>query len=272
MFYKSGILMKSDVFAKFNGVRHGFSTREGGISTLPHTSSLNLGKKLGDDNETVFGNTDIFAHALTDGALGGECAVIASQVHSAKVCVITRDDCGEGFFSPSEECDGFVTDSAGVIPIIRTADCVPILLCGEKADGSPVVGAVHAGWHGTVDGIAGEAVRLMSALGCVRDTVCAAVGAHIGYCCYEVGEDFYASVAELRGEDFAKRHITVPVGGHKYHADLTSMNLEILCEAGIGRERIDISPDCTMCLPDIYYSHRAGGGRRGVMGAGIVII
>ncbi len=272
MFFQDGILRKSSLFDVFTRVCHGFSAREGGVSTLSHTATLNLAKNLGDDDETVVKNTEIFARALSGGTYGVESVVMASQIHSAKVRILTRENCGEGgIFPPGEPCDGFVTDERGVMPIVRTADCVPILLCGVKKDGAPVIGAVHAGWRGTVSGIAAEAVRAMISLGCGVTTIRAAIGAHIGYCCYEVGEDFYETVRGLCGADFAARHVTIPTGETKHHANLTSMNLEILADAGVMPENIDASEDCTMCLCGTYYSHRATGGRRGVMGAGIVI-
>ena len=112
----------------------------------------------------------------------------------------------------------------------------------------------------------------MLSLGCVRESVRAAIGPHISFCCYEVCEDFVQSVADIRGHEFALRHIRKIDGNKKPHADLTSMNVEILSDAGVSADRIDVHPNCTMCMPDKYYSHRASGGKRGVMGGGICII
>lgn len=272
MYYRHNIFSRSS-FLDIPSVRHGFSSRIGGVSTLPHTASLNLSCGLGDDDRTVFQNLDIFARSLSDGVYSGGKTVTAHQIHSAKVRILTPGNAGEGFCIPrGEDCDGFVTDQPGTIPIIRVADCVPILLAGVKADSSPVVSAVHAGWRGTVSGIASEAVRLMVYLGCVRDSIRAAIGPHIGFCCYEVGEDFVSSVTDMCGSEFVRRHIRKESGMEKPHADLTSMNLEIMADSGIPAEHTDIHPDCTMCHPDLYYSHRASGGKRGVMGGGICII
>jgi len=272
MFYRNGIFSCSSLF-DIPGTAHGFSSRTGGVSSLPHTASLNLSCGLGDDDETVFANLDIFARSLSDGVYSGANTVTAHQIHSAKVRVLTAANAGEGCSIPrGEDCDGFVTDQPGILPIVRVADCVPILLAGVKSDNSPVISAVHAGWKGTVSGISAEAVRLMLSLGCATESIRAVIGPHIGFCCYEVGEDFVESVASLKGKDFALRHIRKIPGKAKPHADLTSMNLEILAEAGISADRIDIHPDCTMCMPDRYYSHRASGGKRGVMGGGICIL
>ena len=272
MFFEHNIFSRSSLL-DIPGISHGFSSRIGGVSTLPHTASLNLSCGLGDEDETVFRNLDIFAQSLSDGVYSGADTVTAHQIHSAKVRILTSANAGEGCTLPrGEDCDGFVTDQPGVLPIIRVADCVPILLAGVKSDTSAVIAAVHAGWRGTVSGITAEAVRLMCSLGCTLSSIRAAIGPHIGFCCYEVSEDFIESVSELRGHEFALRHIRKIPGKTKHHADLTSMNLEIFADAGVPVGQIDIHPGCTMCRPDLYYSHRASGGRRGVMGGGICIL
>ena len=273
MFYADGILRKSSLIDEIPGIFHGFSTRFGGKSTLSHTASLNLSHDLGDSADIVRENFEIFARTISGGVYGGGATVTLHQIHSAKVRVLTRENAGEGYSIPrGEDGDGFVTADSGVIPVARAADCVPILLAGLRADGNPVVSAVHAGWRGTVAGIAAEAVRVMESLGCERPTIRAAIGPHIGYCCYEVGADFYETVCGLCGTAFADRHITIPAGKAKHHANLTTMNREILENAGVTAANIDISPDCTMCMSDVYYSHRATGGKRGVHGAGIGIL
>ena len=272
MFCRSGILYRSSLL-DIPGVRHGFSAREGGVSTVSHLSSLNLTRGLGDSEENVCRNIDIFARAVSGDILGGESVVCAHQIHSARVRVVGKANAGEGYsLKMGEDCDGFVTDAVGVMPIVRVADCVPILFAGTKADGSAVIGAAHAGWRGTVNGIAAVTVEEMLSLGCVPDTVRASVGTHIGYCCYEVGEDFCEAVAEIRGAEFASRHIRPVSEGGKLHADLTGMNLEILAAAGVSADRVDVSHYCTACEPDTFFSHRSSGGRRGTMGAGIVIL
>lgn len=272
MFYKSGILYRSSLIES-RGVMHGFSAREGGVSTIPHLSSLNLTRGLGDTEENVRRNIDIFARAVSGDILGGESVVCAHQIHSAYVRVVGKSNCGEGYsLEMGEDCDGFVTDAEGVMPIVRVADCVPILFSGTKADGSPVIGGAHAGWRGTVSGIAAVTVEKMLSLGCIRETVRAAIGTHIGACCYEVGEDFYSSVSEIRGEEFAARHIKSTRVAGKYMADLTGMNLEILSEVGVAAESVDVSHYCTACDSETFFSHRKSGGRRGTMGAGIVIL
>ncbi len=269
MFYTDGVLVRSTLLEE-EGVTHAFSTRLGGVSTNPYTREMNIAPGHGDDDDIIRRNTDILAGLMSGGVYGACHCVVASQIHSASVRILTEENRGEGVIREAGECcDGFITDCRGVVPIVRTADCVPILLCGRKADGTPVVSSVHAGWRGTVKGIAAEAVRTMISLGTDAATVKAAIGPHIGFCCFEVGRDLYDTVCELCGEAFASRHIR-SVG--TLHADLSEMNREILLSCGVSGENIDISPECTFCNNDKYHSHRKTHGKRGAMGSLIAIL
>ncbi len=265
MFEKHGILFRSDLLDA-SGIRHGFSTREGGISHLPHTASMNVADGHGDTPETVRENIGVLARSVTDGVMDETSVVYAPQIHSAAVRYVTEADCGR----PAEPCDGFFTDSAGVLLMVRTADCVPILYTARRADGSPLIAAVHAGWRGTVAGIAAEAVRKLIGAGADISTVRAAIGQCIHDCCFEVREDFTHAVTEACGADFASRHIRAQNG--KQYADLIGMNVEILQSAGLAQAQIDVSPYCTACQPDLFHSHRASHGKRGAMGAVIGIL
>lgn len=275
MFQKNGVIFRSTLL-DLPGICHGFSTREGGVSTHPYTREMNLAMGREDDDDTVRRNGEIFASLVSDGRMHKENLVTASQIHSDIVRILTAENRGEGMTGPAgEDCDGFVTDVPGVLPVIRVADCTPVLLAGRKSDGSPVVGAVHAGWRGSGAGIVRTAVEKMRDMGVLTESVHAAIGPHIGVCCYEVGEDLLEAVTDMAGEAFAKaccrpRRID-DAGRQKYTADLTGMNLHWLREAGVPAEQIDVSPHCTMCDPAVFHSHRATGGKRGAMGAVIGI-
>ena len=236
-------------------VPHGFSTRHGGVSSLPHTAAMNLAYGRGDDENTVKKNMRIFCSAI---GIDGESVVSAKQIHSTEVMTVTPENAGlEGV-----ECDGFVTRDTGIALCIKIADCVPILFC-DKENG--VIGACHAGWRGTAGGIAPVTVEKMLSLGADRGKIQTAIGPCIHPCCYEVGGDFFEQVAALRGEDFAKRHISN--SGSSLHADLTEMNKELLMSVGISEKNISISDRCTCCDPKTFHSHRATGGVRGTMAA-----
>ncbi|MBR4960291.1 MAG: peptidoglycan editing factor PgeF [Clostridia bacterium] len=276
MFSENGVIFQSSLL-ELPGICHGFSTRAGGISTHPYTKTMNLAMGREDDDDTVRRNGDIFASLVSGGVYQTEHLVTASQIHSAKVRILTAENRGEGMVKPAgEDCDGFVTDIPGVLPMIRVADCTPVLLSGAKADGSPVIGAVHAGWRGSAAGIAAEAVEKMVSLGADRDSIRAAVGPHIGTCCYEVGADMVEAVTAMAGAAFAEAYCTPrrtdEHGLQKYTADMTGMNRYWLTAAGVTAERIDVSSACTMCDPERFHSHRATAGKRGAMGAVIGIL
>ena len=262
MFYLENNVYRS-TFLDVPEIGHGFSTRAGGISELPHIKTMNLSFTLGDSDETVRENMKLLC-SYTDTCYEG--LVGSPQFHSAEVRYVTEKDAREGVdrenTSPS---DGFVTDIPGMTLIIRMADCTPILLYGKKEDGSPVVSAVHAGWKGTVSGIGANAVSKMAALGASTEQIKVAIGQCIHSCHFEVKEDFRKSVADARGESFSRRHIKETDG--KLFADLVSMNMEILDGAGIKKENIDVSPFCSACTPEVFHSHRATCGKRGTMGA-----
>lgn len=262
MYYKNHIWRSS--LLKDSRIRHGFSTREGGVSTLPYLKSMNCGFFRGDDDETVKKNIKILC------GLAGcpENTVCTPQIHSTEIRTVTPENGGEGIDREVPfPCDGFVTECSGITLLVRVADCAPVLIFGKKADGSPVVGAVHAGWRGSAGGIAPRAVEIMKGLGAVD--FCAAIGACVHSCCYKVGEDMRDTVRSLRGTEFTERHIVSRNGS--LYADIAGMNRELLEEAGIDSECIDACPECTACNPGRYHSHRVTGEKRGTMGAVISI-
>lgn len=240
--------------------RHAFSTRLGGVSTEAPFASLNLSYDRGDPAENVDKNLDIFT-----GLFGSDRAhfVCASQTHSSTVKMIGIDDADKKF----DNCDGFVTTERGIILSVSVADCTPILL-EDKENG--VICALHSGWRGTVGGIAGVGVSSMEKLGAKSANIQVAIGACIHDCCYEVKDDFYNSVISIKGKEFADRHINKDSFGIM-HANIVSMNCEILLLSGILPENISVCSKCTCCESDLFFSHRASKGIRGGMKAAIML-
>ena len=236
---------------------HGFSTREGGVSHGNGLDTLDLG--MGDEND-VYENRRRFASALN-------CDISsmfsAKQIHSAKIVTVTSSDIGKRF-----ECDGFVTNKKGLLLTVKVADCVPILFSDEK---NGVIAAVHAGWRGTANGIAAEAVKAMAELGADTHYIKAAIGPCIHSCCYEVDVPFVNAVKETRCGGELMRFITPSDKEGKFYADLPSMNLHLLTLCGLSPTNINVSLHCTCCESDVFFSHRASGGKRGLMMAGIVM-
>lgn len=238
---------------------HCFTTRHGGVSTGP-LSSMNIAIKLDETPEHVAENFRILGNALGFGLTD---LVLTHQTHSTIVRAVTRADCNGCFHRDYPECDGLVTNDPGVALTIFTADCTPLLF-HDPVTGA--VGAAHAGWRGTADGIGAKTVEAMvREFGCDPADIRAAIGPNIGYCHFQTDADVpEAMIAALGAE--VNAHIRAE--GAKFYVDLKAINALILRRAGV--RHIDISDDCTMCRPDRFWSHRVTGGIRGSQGAIIV--
>ena len=243
------------------GAVHCFSTRLGGVSegTL---NSLNLGMHRGDLPERVRENYRILGDAV---GFSPEQTVFTKQYHTDMIRVVDESFCGEGLDREvSEICDGQITDRPGVALVTFAADCTPILLFDPVRK---AIGAVHAGWRGTAQGIAAKAVDAMvQEFGCVRENIQAAIGPSIGKCCFETDWDVPQSMLDALGPKAVTAFVQK---GEKYYVDNKFCNALWLQRAGVGG--LDISPDCTKCRPDRYWSHRNHGGERGSM-AGIIML
>ena len=257
---KNGLVyLTADGFEAAGGVAHGFSTRLGGVSEGIY-ATLNLGMNRGDAPDRVRENYRRFCAAI--GADMGN-IVCASQVHGDTVRTVTAADLGIGLDEPEPwQADGLVTDIPGVTLAVFSADCLPILLYDPVRR---VVGAVHAGWRGTALGIVAKAVeRMVDCYGCDRLDILAAIGPGISKCCFETHEDVPNAMTEAMGAAALPFIEVLPTG--KFHVDLKGLNARRLEGAGLSPEHIAVSPDCTACLPDKYWSHRCdprGAGEPG---------
>jgi len=234
-------------------VSHAFTGRMGGVSE-GYLSSLNLGMHRGDDPENVAKNYAIVANSL---GFSLEKLVLANQIHSDIVRVVTEQDfSGSLSHRDYPECDALVTNTPGVAIAVFSADCTPILY-HDPVTGA--VGAAHAGWRGTAAGIAANVVDTMvSAFGCKRSDIRAAIGPNIGVCCFETHADVPEAMLAALGDD-AKPYIFPQ--GEKYRVDLKGINAHFLRRAGV--ENIEIAPECTVCESHRFWSHRVTKGKRG---------
>jgi polyphenol oxidase len=223
---------------------HGFFGRRGGASRGPF-ATLNLSYLVGDDSASVDEN---WRRALESMPPGPTVARL-NQIHSATVRSVRADFSGERLVG-----DGLVTDAPGIMLTILTADCVPILMLDSERR---VAAALHAGWRGTLGGIAGAGLRAMTALGAAPRRIRAALGPSIGPCCFEVDADLAEQFK--RKLPWAARH-TRPGRTGKAMLDLRGMIRDELEQCGLGPDAIaDIGP-CTRCAADHYFSRRAAGG------------
>lgn len=240
---------------------HAFTTRFGGVSEGIY-ESLNLSFSCGDDREKVSENYRILAKALEIEPLE---FAFSRQVHRDDIRVCTMKDRQGVPYTVSYEADGIITDVKDLPLVIFTADCTPILLHDPVRE---AIGAVHAGWRGTVMDIAGKAVRKMCEVyGCEPQNIKAAIGPCISKCCFETGAEVYEAVKALLGDDADVFADSKPNG--KYMIDLKGINAYLLKKAGVLS--VEISDECTKCLCDKYWSHRATNGKRGTQCSCIVL-
>ena len=235
---------------------HCFTTRLGGVSKR-HLASLNLGMHRGDDPENVAANFRILADAL---GFDAHKLVLTRQIHSDIVRQVNSAD-AKGFDNHDySDCDALITNDPGTALAVFSADCTPILL-HDPVTGA--VGAVHAGWRGTAARLAEKTVyAMMDTFGCKPADICAAIGPNIAQCCFQTDADVPAAMKDAFG---AEAEPFIRPDGEKYYVNLKALNALQLQHAGIVC--IDISPECTACSPDRYWSHRVTGGLRGSQGA-----
>lgn len=226
------------------GVRHGFSTRRGGVSTGRY-ATLNVGGKWGDDPEAVAHNRRRLAAA---GGFDLARLFTARQVHGARVALVVDGTLPERV--AETEADVVATAVPGAVVGVYTADCVPILL----ADDEGRVAAAHAGWRGTAQGVAAAAVEALVSIGARRERLRAALGPSICARCFEVGEEVAAAF------DALVPAAVIRPAGEKPHVDLWRANRALLEAAGVPAEAIDAAPPCTMCEPERFFSYRRDGG------------
>lgn len=243
------------------GSVHCFSTRLGGVSTGV-LESLNLGVHRGDAPENVLENYRILGEAV---GFSPRQTVFPMQRHTARIRRVGRENCGEGLWRDVPEvCDGLITNEPGVALCCFSADCTPILLYDPEKQ---AIAAVHAGWRGTAQGIAAQAVRAMQqAYGCRAEEIRAAIGPCIGRCCFETGPEVPQAMRDALGP---AAQTAIFSQGEKFHVDLKALNRQFLLRAGV--RVVDVSEDCTMCRPERFWSHRVTQGARGSL-AGIIML
>ncbi len=234
------------------GFVHGFSTRGGGVSPAPY-ASLNLGASVGDDPQHVAENLRRF------GAAVGFDPQRLHQVFQAHGAAVHRvgpgDDPGQ---SPRVEADAVLALGAGVAVGVRVADCVPVLL-GDVETGRVV--AAHAGWRGVVAGVLRAAVASLDPRS--PAALVASVGPCIGPCCFEVGPEVAAALAEASAPE-----VVTLTRSPKPHVDLRRA-VHIQLQA-LGIQRRDDVGGCTVCERDRWFSYRRDGLHSGRMLAVIV--
>lgn len=228
-------------FNDINGIRHGFFTREGGVSEGIY-ASLNCGFVSKDDPQSVEHNREICGRFLDQ----PESQILSlKQCHSAKVIDVqqawtTKD---------APEADAMVTHSRNLVLGIMTADCVPVLLVDEKAG---VIGAAHAGWKGALRGVVEATIEAMTAKGAKPERILAGLGPCIHQRSYEVDVDFRKLFTD-ENPDYAV-FFTETHQPNYFLFDMPGFVREKLMASGV--ELIQTCPHDTYAEADRFFSYR----------------
>lgn len=234
-------MIEAKTLLQLEGVRHGFFTRQGGVSTGIY-DSLNCGVGSKDDPVRVAGNRERVAASL---GVAADRLVTPYQVHSPTAVVAT--DSWERSEAP--KADAVVTRVPGLAVGVSTADCAPVLLAEPKGG---VVAAAHAGWRGALTGVIEQTVAQMEELGARRAEIVAVVGPAISQEAYEVGEEFRDRF--LAASDANAAYFRRPDRKSKPYFDLLGFAASRLRDAGLTR--IDTLKQCTYGKEAELFSYR----------------
>ncbi len=180
-----------------------------------------------------------------DDSLHPEQFAIPEQIHSTKVQYVN---------SPGNynKVDGLITDNPNIMLTLKVADCVPIYL---YIPDSKIIGLVHSGWRGTVNGIIENTIYLISTITEYIKNIRILLGPAIGFCCYEVCSE----VADGFTKNAKKR-----IDNRKWHIGLHEEIIIRLVKMGISRNNIKKSDICTFENMH-YHSYRRDGLKAGRM-------
>lgn len=263
-------------------IRHGFSTREGGVSK-GYLGTMNLSYSRGDEDANVDENYHRICQALD---MDTKNLVLSDQIHETEVYRAGKKDCQGNDLKEKKltGIDGLVTNEKNTVLSTSYADCVPLFFVDEE---KRAIGLSHSGWRGTVGKIGAKTVdKMQKEFGSRPEKLKVMIGPSICQECYEVSKDVkeafedFVSVEQIA--DVQKMQ-TVEVQelvdcvfqrkkAEKYQLDLWMANKLILMEAGVVEKNIGVSCVCTCCNSELLYSHRASKGMRGNLSAFLEIV
>jgi YfiH family protein len=233
------------------GFRHGFFTRNGGVSEGPYRS-LSFSLAVGDEPGNVAENLRRAAGAL---GVPSERIYYLSQVHGRQTLLADGLEPPERFLRREGDAVIALPGAPELACAVRSADCVPILVA-DRATGA--VAAIHAGWRGVVAGVVGAAVSALRENTRQRGDLIAAIGPHISLRAFEVSEDVAVELAGASDATGVVHH-----GATRPHVDLRRIVRAQLAAAGLEANAIDDVVGCTVSEPERFFSFRRDGARSG---------
>ncbi len=227
---------RSCLLASFSWLRQAFSTRV----PAPGTTGVDAERTVGIKDQT--GLADYFALF----GLTFDRVQMVKQVHGDGVLVVDEPQSGKEL----PAADGMITNRSGVGLVTVHADCVPVVLVDPVRR---VIGAVHAGWKGTLAGIVPKTIARMEEEYGSRAVDCwAAIGPAIGGCCYRVSPERI----NLFREKWPLLDLTK--ASKESILDLAAINRRFLEDLGVKPGHIDQAGLCTACQGADFYSFRRG--------------
>lgn len=245
--------------SEYKEVSHYISGRRGGVSK-GDLGELNLSFKVNDEKANVVENRKRLAEAM---GVISEKILFPSQTHSTNIKVIESNTSDKDL----EDTDAILTAEKGLLISVMSADCVPILLYDFK---ERVIGAVHAGWRGSVGRILSKTISAMEKnFGTKAENLIAGIGPSICQEVYEVGEEVIVGVRKSLGE---QPGILLNKGREdKAFLNLWEINKRQLLEAGVRESSIETAGICTYKNDTTFFSARKSGNKAGRFAAGIML-
>lgn len=256
------VALRSQLLDSIPGILHGLTYRVPGL----RKADGNVGYGSPRDKEDAWAMRRLWCRGI---GIDPHRIVTMGQRHGRDVIRVTAADAGRGATPDSRHvgfADALISDEPGPALMTLHADCLPILLVDPER---PAVAAVHAGWRGTVADVAGAAISAMrEAFGSDPARIHAYLGPAIRGCCNEVGDEVIAAWRDQARDLESLAELAVTHPGPKDHFDGSRANTLLLQRAGLSPEHIEMSPVCTKCSTDAWFSHRGhgpGAGREGAL-------
>ena len=251
----------------YPNISHVVTTRHGGVSEGTY-GSFNCSPYTGDASNKVLSNQTILFAGIK---YKMEELVIPHQTHGISSLAIERDSYDsfslEKRRNVLQGVDALITNEPGFCICVSTADCVPVLLYDKRCQ---AVGAVHAGWRGTVQHIVSSVLKHMNVLyGTKGEDVVACIGPSISLESFEVGEEVYDTFQE-KGFDMSRISLWKEET-RKHHIDLWEANRMELLASGVPAEQIELANICSYIHHEDFFSARRLGIDSGRTLSGIMI-
>ncbi|MBE0478717.1 peptidoglycan editing factor PgeF [Candidatus Aerophobetes bacterium] len=246
---------------KLDCLTHAVSTKLGGVSTGSY-KSLNISFNVGDEPGNVLENRRLLCAAL---GLDSNSVVTGEQVHGTHIQIVTPtskrgNSVARGNIFP--ETDVLITKMQGISLQVMIADCPALLFFDPEHH---VVALAHAGWQGSLESIAGKAVKAMNQNFHTNPRkLHVGISPSIGPCCYEIGKVVLEKLTACFPGNCNNFLIAKP--GGIFHLNLWKLNVYNLLAAQVQPECIEVANICSTCSPELFYSYRKDKGQTGRFG------